>query len=88
MSGTTTGRAKQRRRVKPKCLLCTRVFDDDYHRYHSEYRKQNKIVRYEELGAPKNPFEAAKRKQRLQETEESCEEQTETNIYVCIMEEL
>ena len=90
MSSSTTGRATKRRRVKLKCLVCTRVFDNDYrvdhnNKYHPEYRKQNKIVPYEELGAPKNPFEAAKRKQRLQE---SCEERIETNIHVCIIEVL
>lgn len=44
----------KRRSVKLKCLVCTRVFDDDYradhnNKYHPEYRKQNKIVPYKDL---------------------------------------
>ena len=89
MSSTTTGPATKRQKVKFKCLVCARVFDDnnraDHNKYHPEYRKQNKIVPYEELGAPKNPFKAAKGKQYLQE---SCENRTETNIHVCIIEVL
>ena len=53
--------------------MCSRVFDNDYrieynNKYHPEYQKQNKLVRYETLGAPKNPFEAAKRRQERFET--------------------
>ena len=56
--------------------MCSRVFNDyrieHNNKYHPECRKQNKLVPYETVGAPKNPFEAAKRK----------EEQFETNIEV------
>ena len=67
------GRGIKRRRIKLKCLVCSRVFDNDYriehnNKYHPEYRKQKKLVPYETLGAPKNPFEAAKRKQERFET--------------------
>ena len=67
------GRGIKRRRIKIKCLVCSRVFDNDYriehnNKYHPEYRVQNKLVPYETLGAPKNPFEAAKRKQERFET--------------------
>ena len=53
--------------------MCSRVFDNDYriehnNKYHPEYRKQNKLVPYETVEAPKNPFEAAKRKQERFET--------------------
>ena len=67
------GSGIKRRRIKIKCLVCSRVFDDDYriehnNRHHPEYRKQNILVPYGTLGVPKNPFEAAKRKQERFET--------------------
>ena len=67
------GRGTKRRRIKVNCLVCSRVYDNDYriehnNKYHPEYRKQNKLVPYETVGAPKNPFEAAKRKQERFET--------------------
>ena len=51
-----------RRQIKIKCLVCSRVFDNDYriehnNKYHPEYRKQNKLAPYEILGAPNKPFE-------------------------------
>ena len=52
--------------------MCSRVFDNDYRKEHNnkypEYQKQNKLVPYETLGAPKNSFEVAKRKQGRFET--------------------
>ena len=67
------GRGTKRRRIKIKCLLCSRVFHNDYriehnNKYHPEYQKENKLIPYEALGAPKNPFEAAKRKQERFQT--------------------
>ena len=69
MSGSTsTDVTRKRKRVKLKCLVCGRAFDDDYRtdhntKYHPEYKSENRLVPFETLGAPKNPFEAAKRKQ-------------------------
>ena len=60
-----------RKRYKIKCSVCNRNFDDDYRlehnrKYHPLYQNENKHVPYEVLGAAKNLFEAAKRKQSLQ----------------------
>jgi hypothetical protein len=85
MSSGVGGRATKRKRVKLKCLVCSREFDSDYrvvhnNKYHPEYRNQNKLVPYEAVGAQKNPFEGAKRKQRFQEGLEKRIDTDDTNI--------
>ena len=80
---------RKRNRVKLRCLLCRRTFDNDYKvehntKYHADYTKKSKLVPYEELGAVKNPFEAASasKKQRLRlqtlENEPECSENRPT----------
>ncbi len=68
MSGSTDV-TRKRKQVKLKCLVCGRAFDDDHRkdhneRFHPEYKRENRLVPFQTLGAAKNPFEAAKRKER------------------------
>lgn len=49
--------SKENKRRKIECLLCHRVFDDDYRlahnkNYHSEDVKNNKSIAFKTLGAP------------------------------------
>ncbi len=69
MSGSpTTDVTRKQKRVKLKCLVCGRAFDDDNRKDHNERfetkkKRENRSVPFQTLGAAKNPFEAAKRKQ-------------------------
>jgi uncharacterized UBP type Zn finger protein len=51
-------------RYKVLCLECNQSFDNDYRLkhnrlHHSELLKQHKVIRWQKVDAPKNPFEAA-----------------------------
>ena len=56
MSGsTTTDVTRKRKRVKLKCLVCGRAFDDDHRKdhnekFHPEYKRENRLVPFETLG--------------------------------------
>ncbi len=46
---TTTDVTRKRKRVKLKCLVCGRAFDDDHRkdhkeRFHLEYKRENRLV--------------------------------------------
>ena len=57
MSGsTTTDVTRKRKRVQLKCLVCGRAFDDGHRkdhneRFHTEYKRENRLVPFETLGA-------------------------------------
>ncbi len=80
MSGsTTTDVTRKRKRVKLKCLVCGRAFDDDdqrkdlNERFHPEYKGEIRLMPFQTLRAAKNPFEAAKRKQEEREIAQVCD---------------
>lgn len=58
---------ERKNRYKIKCLECGVEMDFDHKKKHNSRKHQNllkqrKVIRYEVVGAPKNPFEAASRK--------------------------
>ena len=59
-----------RKRVKLRCLVCRRVFDDDYRdahnrRYHSNLLSKNVHIGFETSDAAANPFELAKQNKNV-----------------------
>lgn len=69
MSGQGKGSAK-RKRIKVECMVCHQQFDDDYRKVHNQKQhadliRGKKFIGYRVANAPKNPFEAAKKKSKL-----------------------
>jgi hypothetical protein len=54
----------KRKRQKLQCLKCGSFFDDDYKRRHEIAVHEGKTISVKTVGAPSNPFEAARGKKR------------------------
>lgn len=62
--------SKTRKRIKLECLECRAQFDDDYKSKHEQKHHNGKRVRIKHVGAPANPFEAAKSAKRKRKQSE------------------
>ena len=69
----------RKNRYKIKCLVCTPSVEMDFDhrskhnsRFHQDMLKSRKHIRYEVVGAPRNPFEAAAKRTREAEETNAC----------------
>lgn len=76
----------RKNRYKIKCLVCTPSVEMDFDhrskhnsRFHQDMLKSRKHIRYEVVGAPRNPFEAAAKRTREAEETNACVTQNPSN---------
>lgn len=65
MSSTEKSEKRKRNRVKIECLECGSTFDKDYRGKHERTQHGGEKVRIKHVGAPKNPFEAAIKRSKV-----------------------
>lgn len=52
----------KRKRIKLECVECGSVFNNDYKLKHERTMHNGKRIKTKHLGAPSNPFDAAKKR--------------------------
>ncbi|KAJ8049618.1 hypothetical protein HOLleu_02441 [Holothuria leucospilota] len=85
------GKSGKRKRSKIQCEECGDTFDDDYRlkhnqKYHMDMIKSHTHIKYKMANAPRNPFEAAKKKPYRQEAQTSTAISAEPTTEGTIME--